>query len=56
MLKITEGINSIAQATVEDHNVNRINSIAGQYKEKRQESKAPTFLNAVRGYIPYPND
>lgn len=51
MLKITTPIDSVTEITSNEHNVSRINSIAGQYKGVRQESKAPTFRTDLSRYV-----
>lgn len=43
MLTINEPIHFIGEVKPIDHDVARINSIDGLYKNERQLSKAPTF-------------
>ena len=43
MLSITSPITAIVEVPLMEHDVARINSIDGLYKNERQLSKAPTF-------------
>ena len=43
VLKISKPITDIVPISVEEHNVERINSISHLYKKERQESKPITF-------------
>lgn len=43
VLKIANPITEIEIISVEEHNVERINSIPNLYKKERQESKPITF-------------
>ena len=49
MLTITEPIKLLGEAKPIDHDVARINSIDGLYKNERQLSKAPTFALTYQG-------
>lgn len=49
MLTISEPIETITEVSIQEHNVNRINSIAKKYKPLRQASKTPTFALTYNG-------
>ena len=49
MLTINEPIHFIGEVKPIDHDVARINSIDGLYKNERQLSKAPTFALTYQG-------
>lgn len=43
MLKIESPVVAVTEVPVMEHDVARINSVDGLYKNERQLSKAPTF-------------
>lgn len=49
MLKIEAPITNIEEIPTTEHDVARINSIEVLYKDKRQDSKAPTFAMTYQG-------
>ena len=49
MLSITSPITSVVEVPLMEHDVARINSIDGLYKNDRQLSKAPTFALTYQG-------
>ena len=49
MLTITDMIDQISEISETRHNVERINSIADEYKPLRQKSKTPTFALTYQG-------
>lgn len=49
MLSITSPITSVVEVPLMEHDVARINSIDGHYKNERQLSKAPTFALTYQG-------
>lgn len=49
MLSITSPITAIVEVPLMEHDVARINSIDGLYKNERQLSKAPTFALTYQG-------
>lgn len=49
LIEINANINSIKKISVNEFNVNQINSISGKYKALRNRSKAPTFALTYGG-------
>lgn len=49
MLSITSPVTAVTEVPLTEHDVARINSIDGPYKNERQLSKAPTFALTYQG-------